>query len=87
MSVVSSGQLAWDSGAWEERRRRSETIFGFKILCLWRLISSDRANKLIVNLYHASCIALIKLQILMVLCLGPNEAPAAGSGLLLLPEK
>ena len=66
MSVVSSGQLAWDSGAWEERRRRSETIFGFKILCLWRLISSDRANKLIVNLYHASCIALIKLQMLKV---------------------
>ena len=87
MSVVSSGQVAWDSGAWEERRRRSETIFGFKILCLWRLISSDRANKLIVNLYHASCIALIKLQILMVLCLGPNEGPAAGSGLLLLPKK
>ena len=60
MSMVSSGQLAMGTGLGQpgmggEEKKESETIFGFKILCLVPVATVQfRANKLIVTL--SACI-------------------------------
>ena len=64
MSVVSSGQLAWDSRAWKERRRRRRS--SKSCACGDCSVQSRQVNRHPISLYHASCIALIKLQMLKV---------------------